>query len=869
MYFDQPATEVLHALGSSASGLSEPEAAARLMKYGRNEIAEQKKASLLLLFLGQFRNFIIYILIGAAAISLIVQEYTDAAVITVILLLNALIGFAQEYRAERAIAALKQLASLQAKVMRDGRLRLMDSRDVVPGDIILFEEGDKIPADGRLIGLHNLETHEGSLTGESLPTQKSLAPLSGNLIANDQHNMVFSGTSVTRGRGKAAVTATGMQTEMGKIAARLEEPVQKRTPLQLQLEQLGRRLGIAVIIIAVVVLAAGMLRSNTPFVEMLLAAIALAVAAVPEGLPAVVTITLALGTRSMARKHALVRRLPSVETLGSATVICTDKTGTLTRNEMTVQRLYMDGMVVDVTGTGYHPQGRFLADRKPIDPAPYSLLLRIGMLCNTTILRGDEMIGDPTEAALLVSAAKAGIPDEREQYPAKDEIMFDAERKRMATLHEIDGKDVVYVKGAPDILLRLCTRIIKGGKVQRITAADREKAMQITEEFAAGALRVLGFAYRESAGKISEDDLIFVGLQAMMDPPREEVPAAIAQCRQAGIRVMMVTGDHKNTALAVAQSIGLPGEAMTGEELNMVPDGQLPDVVRRVSIFARVNPEHKFRIVEALRGMGEVVAMTGDGVNDAPALQRSNIGIAMGIKGTDITKESADMILTDDNFASIVHAIGEGRGIYANILKFIEYLLSSNLGEVLTILLAILIGLPLPLIAIQILWINLLTDGLPALALSMEPAEGQVMRQRPRGLHERIITARSGFRMLMISLLMAGGTLWAFTQFLPDVVHAQTMAFTTLMLFQVGNVLNNQSWQRSAFLTAWRNPWLMAAIASSIALQLAVLYTPLSGYFGTVPLAGADWVIGIAAALSILIFGELYKLMLRFTGRAA
>ncbi|MBI4149339.1 cation-translocating P-type ATPase [Candidatus Woesearchaeota archaeon] len=869
MYFNQPAAEVLKNLGSSASGISEDEAASQLSRYGANEIVEQQNFSLLFLFLRQFRSFIIYILIGAVIISLAAQEYTDAAVIGVILVLNALIGFVQEYRAERAIASLKQLTSLHAKVIRGGALRIIAAREVVPGDIIIFEAGDKIPADGRLIDAHALETNEGSLTGESIPAEKSVAPLPENLIVNDQHNMVFSSTTVARGRGKAVVTATGMQTEIGKIAARLEEPVEKLTPLQLSLEQLGRKLGIAVMAIAALVFIAGMLRGGVTLIDMLLAAIALAVAAVPEGLPAVVTITLALGTRRMARKHALIRRLPSVETLGSATVICTDKTGTLTRNEMTVQRLYMDGAVVDITGTGYLPQGKFLVNRKPVNPAPYSLLLRIGMLCNATTLRGTEVIGDPTEAALLISAAKAGIPDEREQHPQTDEIMFDSERKRMATMHTVNGKQIVYAKGAPDVILRLCTRIIKNGKVQRITEADQEKALQITEGFAAQALRVLGFAYKEGQGKISEDNLIFVGLQAMMDPAREEVSEAIAKCREAGIRVIMITGDHKSTALAVARSIGLGGEAMTGEELSAVPDEQLIDVVQKVNIFARVNPEHKLSIVEALRSRGEVVAMTGDGVNDAPALQKSNIGIAMGIKGTDITKETADMILTDDNFASIVHAIEEGRGIYANILKFIEYLLSSNLGEILTIFIAIIIGLPLPLIAIQILWINLLTDGLPALALSMEPTETQVMRQKPRKIDENIITRHAAFRMLMISILMAGGTLWVFIRFLPDLVLAQTAAFTTLMLFQVGNVLNTQSWHRSAFLTAWRNPWLLLAVASSILFQLIVLYSPLAAYFGTAPLHGGDWLLSIAVAGSIIAFGEIYKLALHASRRAA
>ncbi|MCX6709926.1 MAG: HAD-IC family P-type ATPase, partial [Candidatus Woesearchaeota archaeon] len=734
------AEETISLLKSSNEGLSENEAKSRLSSFGQNVLKAEKKISSLKIFLGQFNDFIIMIMFAAVLISAAIGEYVDAIVIAVILFLNAMLGFFQEYKAERSIEALKKLASQKAVVIREGKRTEIDASLLVPGDIVLIEEGNVIPADARLIDAIALEIQEASLTGESMPVRKNAFPIKKESIIGDRKNMLYSTTIVTRGRGRAIVTATGMHTEIGKIAKIISGEGEELTPLQKKLKRLGVFIGFLVISVCIAVFISQIIKSpqmissiksldlsifqNKMFIEIFLMAVSLAVAALPEGLPAVVTISLALGVQRMVKRNALIRKLPAVETLGCINVICTDKTGTLTCNEMTVKRIFVDEKFVEVEGEGYSTKGVFSSEPRDIIP-----LLKIGALCNNASIDGG-LIGDPTEIALLVSAAKHGFSKKQleEELLRVNEIPFESERKLMTTIHasvqggKSKGKVFSYVKGAPDVIIRRCNYILISGKIRRMSEKDRKEIIDANEKFASGALRVLGFAFREFHGKETkenieknaENSLVFVGLQAMIDPPREEVKEAIEKCRTADIRVIMITGDHKTTAIAIAKELGINGKVLTGDEIDRIES--LDSVINDVSIYARVSPEHKLKIVAALRNKGYNVAMTGDGVNDAPALKKADIGIAMGITGTDVSKEASDMILTDDNFASIVNAVEEGRIIYDNIKKFVAYLLSSNLGEVLTIFTAILLNLPLPLIAIQILWINLATDGLPALA---------------------------------------------------------------------------------------------------------------------------------------------------------
>ncbi len=795
-------------------------------------------------------------------ISLVIGETLDAIVIGIILILNAIMGFVQEYRAEKAIEALKKLTSLKATVIRENKQKDIDAINLVPGDIILLETGDKIPADSRLIEVVNLETQESSLTGESTPITKDNKVLPEKTLIADQNNMVFSSTIVTKGRAKAIVIKTGMSSEIGKIATLIQEEKEKLTPLQIKLKQLGKWLGIATIGIVIIVFFVGIL-SGKEKIEMLIAAVSLAVAAIPEGLPAVVTISLALGVQRMVKRHALVRKLPSVETLGSTTVICTDKTGTLTCDQMTVRKIYSNNKVIEVSGSGYEKKGVFLINNKIIDHKPLNLLLKIGTLCNDASVTEEGVIGDPTEAALIVSAAKASLlkVDLEKKNPRLQEIGFDSVRKRMSTLHKIDNKKVIYCKGAPDIILELCDRININGKVLRLTRPLKKKILKQNEELAKEALRVLGFAYKDSS-VLEEKNLIFVGLQAMIDPPRPEVKEAIEKCKKAGIKVVMITGDHKTTAVAIAKEIGIEGKAITGQELDEMKDFE--ENVEKISIYARVNPEHKTKIVDALRKKGHIIAMTGDGVNDAPALKRSDIGIAMGITGTDVSKEASAMVLTDDNFASIVNAVEEGRSIYDNIKKFVEYLLSSNLGEILTIFIGVMLGWPLPLIAIQILWVNLATDGLPALALGIDPADPNIMYRLPRKPKEKILSKHIIIRMFIVGLIMMIGTLGIFKLYNPEanLRYAQTVAFTTLMMFQMFNVLNCRSEKYSLFkIGTFSNKYLIGAILSSILLQVLVIHTGLSKFFKTVPLSLIDWIYIVLVSSTVLIFIEIIKLI--------
>ncbi len=865
LYHTLSVEQTLSTLQTSKTGLSHQEAEQRIQQYGLNELQACEEISPWKIFLAQFESPIVWVLVAAVVVSAAIGEYLDAIVIGIILIANAVIGFMQEYHAQKAIDALKKMVSLQAIVLRDGKEKKIDASQLVPGDIILLEAGVKIPADARLLELTELQLQEAILTGESVPVEKSLNPVKAEALLGDRKNMVFSGTTITNGKAVAVVCKTGMKTEIGNIACMLNTEKQEATPLQKSLKVLGKWLGILTLGICVVVFLTGILKGE-PILEFFIVAVSLAVAAIPEGLPAVVTIALALGVQKMAKKNALVRKLPSVETLGCTTVICTDKTGTLTHNQMTVTKVYVDNETIEVTGVGYNPQGTF--SKKPAD---LPLLLQIGVLNNDARVNGttDEIFGDPTEGSLLISGLKLGLDKHvlKLKYPRLREFLFTSERKRMTTIHNLDGELRVYTKGALDVILERCSRIVLNGKIQPLTAQQKRQILDKNEEFATQALRVLGFAYRpllksetteKLTDKTAEKDLIFAGMQAMIDPPRKEAKEAIAKCKEAGIKVIMITGDHKSTALAIAQELGLYGKAVTGEDLKNI---NLVDEVEKIAVFARVNPEHKLNIVNALKQKGHIVAMTGDGVNDAPALKKADIGIAMGISGTDVAKEASTMILTDDNFASIVNAVEEGRAIYSNIRKFVTYLLSSNIGEVLTIFVAILLGMRLPLLAIMILWMNLITDGLPALALGVEPAEPGIMTKKPRDPKEKILDMKKGAYLFAMGIVMTVGTLFLFQRAEKiDYVYATTMAFTALMMYEMFNVINCKSHEESIFtLGLMQNKKLLFAIASSVALQLLVIYTPLNTFFKTTPLTGMDWVWILVVSSSVLWFGEVWK----------
>ncbi len=874
-YYTISAEKVLKELNTSPSGLSDEEADVRLGQYGLNELKEAKKISPVMIFFAQFNNFLVWILLIAVGISAAIGDIVESIVITIIIVLNSVIGFLQEYRAEKAIEALKKLAGLRADVIRNGERKQVDAKELVPGDIIIIETGDKISADCRLIEESNLETQESSLTGESTPVRKGVEAVKQVPIA-ERLNMVFSGTIVTKGRAKAVVASTGMRTEIGRIATLIETAKEEMTPLQKKLAGFGKQIGILTMIIAAIVFGATVLRGEDPL-KMFEVAVSLAVAAIPEGLPAVVAMALALGVQRMIKRNALIRKLPSVETLGSTTVIATDKTGTLTLDKMTVKKLYVGGKVTAVAGEGYSTSERLSADED------VQLLLRIGAICNDSVLSGESISGDPTEAALLVSAAKAGVMKESldSKFRRVDEIPFDSDRKRMTTINEAGSQRVMYTKGAPDIVLKLCDRIYVSGKIRKMTPADRESVEKANEQFASEALRVLGFAYKpvKNSAEQSEKNLIFVGLQAMIDPPRPEAKVAIEKCRQSGIRVVMITGDHKLTAVAIAKELGIEGKAVTGDELDRIKN--LVDRVDEIGVYARVSPEHKIKIIDALKKKGHIAAMTGDGVNDAPALKKADIGIAMGITGTDVSKEASKMILTDDNFASIVNAVEEGRGIYDNIKKFVYFLLSSNLAEVLVIFIAIIIGLKLPLLAIQILWVNLVTDGLPAIALGVEPISRDVMSKKPRKPEEGILTRRMTIRLIAMAATITTGTLglylwalhnkgWSWGQELlsesPAYIYAITIAFTALMIFEMFNAIASKSEEKNFFSGLFSNKWLLLAIVSSFALHLAVIYTPLSAYFSTTALSIKDLGIIVAAASSVIVVDSIFKF---FSNRAA
>ncbi len=886
-------SEALGLLNTKDSGLSPEEASTRLERSGPNELVKGRGVSMLGLFLGQFKSFLIIVLIAATLVSFAMGEVTDAAVIAVIVALNAAMGFTQEYRAEKSLEALKRMVSATARVVRGGKEAKISSLEIVPGDILLLEAGDKVPADARLLESLEIRVDEAALTGESLPVEKTVDILKPGTALADRANMAYSGTVIVYGKGRAVVTSTGMGTELGKIAALVQETEKEETPLQKKLETVGKQLGMLILVICAVVFAVGMLRvgwepEHATF--MFLAAVSLAVAAIPEGLPAVVTMALALGTQRMAKKNAIVRRLPAVETLGSCDVICSDKTGTFTRNEMTVKGIYFDGRDFGVEGSGYSPVGGITEGGKAVklQAVPgLDRLVNAGVLCNNAALAGGGM-GDPTEIALLVLGAKAGL--EKDKLDRANgrirEVLFDSNRKRMSTVHETGEGRIVYAKGAVESVLGLCDRVWADGKGIKLDGAGRKRILEKNDEMAQRALRVLGIAYKSEEAVGEGDDeiesrLVFLGMVGMIDPPREEVKESIALCRTAGIAVKMITGDHAVTARAIAKDIGLPeGDAVTGEELDRMSDAELRKRVDGITVFARVNPEHKLRIVEALKAKGHIVAMTGDGVNDAPALKRADIGVAMGITGTEVTKEAGSMVLTDDNFATIVAAIEEGRGIYNNIKKFIRFLLSSNFGEVLALFLGILL-FPIKstvLMPVQILWVNLVTDGAPALALGVERKANDIMGRPPRPSDDQIFSGMMLKTIVLVGLVMAAGTLGVYYAYNPafedgtaTAAKAGTMAFTTLMFFQIVNAFNCRSEDKSAFnVGRKRNNWLILAVIGSVLLQCAVIYVPfLSNAFGTVPLGLLDWAAVVAVSLSVLVAVEAYKAFERRCTRRA
>nr|MBI4156600.1 calcium-translocating P-type ATPase, SERCA-type [Candidatus Woesearchaeota archaeon] len=855
--------EVLSNLNSDINGLTNEEARKRLEKYGLNEIKEKEGISPLKIYLNQYKGFVVYILIAAVVISLAINEILDAIVILSILILNSILGFIQEYKAERAIKALKKLSALKALVIRNGKKAYVDAKYLVLGDIVVLNVGDKVPADLRLLYAKEFKTQEASLTGESNPVKKSEEKIIKDSEVADRYNMAYSGTDIVSGKAIGIVVKTGEETELGNIAHLIKEAKEEKTLLQKKLGVLGKWLGIAVIFISLIVFLVGVLREGKA-AEMLVTAISLAVAAIPEGLPAVVTISLAFGVKKMIKKNVLVRNLPSVETIGSTDVICVDKTGTLTKNQMTVKKIYANDKVIDVSGSGYITKGDFFCENKKIDPKELELLLTIGTLCNDTQVN-QEIVGDPTEAALIVSCEKAGLKkdDLEKEYVRIDEIPFTSERKFMATYHSYRNRKFVFVKGAPEIVLNKSSKIYKNGLMVNLRDKDREKILGMNEKFANSALRVLAFAFKQD-NNFDDKNLVFVGLQAMIDPPRDNVKEDIEKCINAGIKVVMITGDHPITAREIAREIGINGKVLTGDQLEKI---NLIDVVEEIGIYARVNPEHKLRIIDALQNKGHVVAMTGDGVNDAPAIKKADIGIAMGISGTEVAREASDMILTDDNFGSIVNAVEEGRGIYDNIKKFVNYLLSSNFGEVLVLFAAMLIGFKyqnefvLPLVALQILWMNLVTDGLPALALGVDPASKDVMLRKPRNKNENIITKNMAINIVLIGIIMTLAVLFLFDFRLQEsVIKAQTIAFTTLVMLEMMRVyLIRKQYKIGLF----ENKFLLLAVISSILLQLAVIYTPLSRYFRTTGLDIMDWAYILGVVLASFVISYLLGILVK------
>jgi len=873
-WYQSPVEAVLEQLSVDPShGLSASETVHRLQEYGPNELQASKRLNPLTLFLNQFKDVLIIILLIAAGVSLalgLVEEggegVQEASLIFAIVIAIALVGFFNEFKAEKTVEALKKLVGYKARVRRDGKTQEIDAVNLVPGDIVLLEAGQKLPADIRLLEASELQVNEASLTGESLAVTKLPDTIAKEVSLGDQKNMLFGGTYITSGSGLGVVVGTAAHTELGKIAELVKNVEDEATPMQQKLDDLGKKLGYIIAIICAVVFVVVFLlvpeARETGMVHRLIfaftAAVALAVAAIPEGLAFVVRISLALGARRMAKRHALVRKLSAVEALGSTDVICSDKTGTLTKGEMTVRNIYLAGQLGTVSGSGYKPEGEISFEDKT--PASLTRLLEIGILCNNSSLHKGSVIGDPTEGCLLVSAAKGHVDADAllKRLPRVHEVPFNSERKMMTTIHK-DGSDfLVATKGAVEMLLKECASYLgPDGKPHKLTKEVKDTILTTNRELAAQALRVLGFAYKsvksKPAGAAIEKDLVFVGLQAMMDPPRMEVKQVIKRVHaEAGVRVIMITGDYIETAKAIAHEIGIEGEAISGMELSELSDAEFEKRVETINVYARVNPEHKIRIVQALKKHGHQVAMTGDGVNDAPAIKAADIGIAMGITGTDVTKEAADLILLDDQFLTIINAIEEGRGIFDNVRKFVNFLISCNIAEVITVLLGILFFNDLVLTAAQLLFINIVTDGLPAVALGSDPAQEGVLKSKPRRFQENIVSARVWAEIFIFGTLMS---VFLIAQFWFNHTHENRIAavsavFTAMVVYEIVRLVDIRTDYRIKWFS---NPWLSVAIASSLALHFAVLYVPfMARYFDVQTLSSHDWIFMFAGSVILI-----------------
>jgi Ca2+-transporting ATPase len=897
----QTTKEALEELKTTEQGLAQSEVQTRLATYGSNELKKEKGTSPIKLFLSQFTDVLMIILLIATGLSLVIGETVDALIILAIVIASAVLGFTQEFRSEKAVEALKRMTAPTALVIRDGKENKIPATELVPGDVILLYTGDKVPADARLLEAHNLKVDEAALTGESAPTDKNTDALPSDTQLNDKHNMVYTGTIVAYGRAKAVVTATAMQTEFGKIAQMVQAAPTEETPLEKRMGSVGKWIGIFAIIICIAVGTVGIVVEHRPPVEMLLWAVSLAVAAVPEALPAIVTGALAIGMYRMAKVSTIVKRLPAVETLGSTSVICSDKTGTMTKGEMTVQQVYVDNQAFKVTGIGYSPKGEFQTAGKTVTPNDdLKQLLKIASLCNDSNLELDTQTekwtvkGDSTEGSLIVAAAKVDVwkQDLEQQEPRIAEIPFSSERKRMTTIHSSENKKTAYMKGAPEVVLQKCSSILLNGKIEALTADMRGNLVKVTEGMALQALRNLGFAYKDLAqtqtefGESMEEGFVFVGIMGMIDPPRGEVKDAIAICKNAGIRVVMITGDHKLTATAVAKELNLlpqgdvEGKVLTGAELEVMTDAQLAAVVENVVIYARVSPEHKMRIVKAWKAKDQVVAMTGDGVNDAPALKMSDIGVAMGITGTEVTKEASDMVLADDNFASIVKAVREGREIYDNIKKYLTYLLQCNIMEIIVMFVAV-VSVPylaqffssgavletvdeaaIALTAVQLLWMNLVTDGLPAIALGVDPGDPDLMQRKPRKPSESLFTRGVKIYLTAMPALMATLLLIAFFSHMPwlsdfRLLEARTQLLTAMIVMELVVALSCRSLKYPIYKVGiFKNRFLWIAVLVSFALQLFILYTPgVQTVFDVHSPELIDW--AVAALFGAIVFGVL------------
>ncbi len=862
------------------TGLSHQEAEKRLAESGANELGIARRTPAIVMFFAQFKDFITLVLVVATAISIVIGEVADAITIIIIITLNAILGFIQEYRTEKSLLALKALSAPQARVIRGGAEVMIPAREVVPGDLLVLETGSRIAADGVLIEASNVQVNESILTGESVPVEKTCTrTLPGDMAHAAKDTAVYMGTTVSSGRGKAQVLSTGMNTEMGKIAHLLQHAEADETPLKKRLKKIGRTLVYICLACCVLIAVAGLIHGETLY-NMFFSAISLAVAAIPESLPTIVTVSLAIGVQRMLKRNALVRKLPAVETLGSVTVICSDKTGTLTENRMSVQKVLAGGRVMDVSGEGSFLRGAFMADGKPVKgDAPLDMLLTVGALCNNSVYRDGSIQGDPTENAILAASMKGGMQQKAAlAYCRVAELPFDADRKRMSVIcTDSRGQHYLFVKGAPDGVLALCTHTLSCNGEQPLDLASRALALRANDAFSGGALRVLAFAYRKlsvipqspNAGSL-EKDLVFAGLEGMIDPPRPEAVAAVKSCYRAGIRPVMITGDHKNTAVAVARELGLGNTAaITGDELEKLGERELETCANVYSIFARVSPKHKLRIVQALKQKGHIVAMTGDGVNDAPALKEADIGVAMGKCGTDVAREASSMVLLDDNFATIVAAVEEGRMIYDNIRKSLRYLLACNLGEILIMGLAALFGMPVPLIPIQILWINLVTDGLPALALGLDPPDPDIMRRRPRKTNDNVFSGGLGSQIFLSGLLIGGASIVAFCAALligGSLAAARTVCFATIITAELLYAFECRSEHLSAFKAGlFKNKWLVLSVLASFALMFLVMYMPfLCDLFEMVPLTLQQWfIVSSFATLEFSISTGIFMLSAR------